>query len=486
MESLKIILILLFGGFLRLWRISEYLTFLGDEGRDALVVWKIATLKHLTLIGPPTSIGSMYLGPIYYYMMAPFLWLARFDPVGPAIMVALFAIATIYLVYLVGKEFFNSWTGLIAALFYAVSPVVIFHSRSSWNPNIMPFFALLFIYSLFKLVRKQDYRFLLVASFSLAVALQSHYLSLFLLPLCIWEWLVVLRKTKERKLYLLYSFYSALIFSLLFVAPLVWFDLRHNFMNIKALIYFIQNRESVGMGLRIVSRWADNLVFLFERLILAKEKIWAWPLIIFITISLVQWFKEEKDEIKRKNLKLLLAWLSFGLLGLAFYKKEIYDHYLGFLFPLPFLLTARALDFFLTKKTGRFLALILVVVLVFHNLYNCPLRFPPNRQLEKTKIISQKILAEGKDEPLNMALLAKQNYHVAYQYFVELWGGKVYKTDDKIAEQLYVVCEDEPCDPINHPLWEIASFGWAKVEKEWQFPWGVKLFKVIHNPSGKP
>ena len=476
--------ILLLASFLRLWRISEYMTFLGDEGRDSLVVWKIVTFQHLTLIGPPTSVGSMYLGPFYYYLMAPFLWIAQFNPVGPAIMVALFGVASVYLVYLIGKEFFNSRVGLIAALFYAISPVVITFSHSSWNPNIMPFFALLLIYSLFKLAREKKYHWLLVVSFSLAVALQSHYLGLLLIPLIIWEWIAVFRKTKETKHYILYTGYSILIFLILFAVPLIWFDLRHNFLNSRAFISFVQSRESTGLGIGIIKRLIDNLTFLFERLILVKEKRLVWPFIIFLSVSLIQWFREEKDKIKRKNFKLLFLWLGIGLLGLGFYKKEIYDHYLGFLFPLPFLLTAKALDFYFNKKMIKFLSLGLIIGLVLLNFYRCPLRFSPNRQLNRTKSVSRRILQEAGDQPVNMALIADKNYHAAYQYFVEVWGSKVYKADNKITEQLFVVCENELCEPIGHPLWEIASFGWAKIEKEWQFPWGTRLFKLIHNPEG--
>ena len=33
-----LLIILLIGAFLRLYRIGEYMTFLGDEGRDAIIV----------------------------------------------------------------------------------------------------------------------------------------------------------------------------------------------------------------------------------------------------------------------------------------------------------------------------------------------------------------------------------------------------------------------------------------------------------------
>src|SRR5476649_2693880 len=157
-----LVLILLLAAFLRLYRIEDYMTFLGDEGRDVLVAYNILH-GHLTLLGPTSSVGGFFLGPIYYYFMAPFLWLFNYNPVGPAVMVALFGIATVWLLYRFSSEFFNSKVGLIAACLYAISPLVIAYSRSSWNPNPLPFFALLCLYLLFKAVRKNSLKLFLVS-----------------------------------------------------------------------------------------------------------------------------------------------------------------------------------------------------------------------------------------------------------------------------------------------------------------------------------
>src|SRR5690348_281638 len=142
--------ILALAAYLRLYKIENYLTFLGDEGRDVLVVKRMIVEHKFTLLGPTASVGGFFLGPIYYYFMLPFLWAWRLNPVGPAIMVALFGIVTIGLLFKVGKDFFNVWVGLIASSLYALSPLVISYSRSSWNPNLVPFFSLLLIYLLWK------------------------------------------------------------------------------------------------------------------------------------------------------------------------------------------------------------------------------------------------------------------------------------------------------------------------------------------------
>jgi 4-amino-4-deoxy-L-arabinose transferase-like glycosyltransferase len=145
---LLLIAIILLAAFLRLYRISDYMTFLGDEGRDVLVAKGILE-GDFTLLGPRASAGDFFLGPAYYYMMAPWLWLFRYDPVGPAVMVALFGVATVFLIYLAGKKWFNERAGLIAAALYSVAPVIVTYSHSSWNPNVVPFFSLLTIYLLY-------------------------------------------------------------------------------------------------------------------------------------------------------------------------------------------------------------------------------------------------------------------------------------------------------------------------------------------------
>ena len=52
------------------------MTFLGAEGRDVIIVRTLLVKADPILIGPGTSVGGMYLGPLYYYFMAPFLLLA--------------------------------------------------------------------------------------------------------------------------------------------------------------------------------------------------------------------------------------------------------------------------------------------------------------------------------------------------------------------------------------------------------------------------
>src|SRR3989304_7725017 len=129
-DKIILIVILIIASFYRLYLIMDYMTFLGDEGRDVLVVYNILHGK-LTLLGPTSSVGGFFLGPIYYYFMAPFLFLFNYNPVGPAVMVGLIGTATVFLLYKICREFFNVRVAIFASILYAISPLVVAYSRPS-------------------------------------------------------------------------------------------------------------------------------------------------------------------------------------------------------------------------------------------------------------------------------------------------------------------------------------------------------------------
>ena len=166
-----LLLILILAAVLRFYKLPDYLQFLGDEGRDVLVVKRMIVNHEWTLLGPTASVGGFYTGPIYYYFMLPFLWLFQLNPVGPAVMAALFGLATIALIYYAGKIFLDEKAGLIAAFLVAISPKMIDISRFSWNPNPVPFFSLLSVVLLYLAAEKKKFIFTFLSIISLCEVL---------------------------------------------------------------------------------------------------------------------------------------------------------------------------------------------------------------------------------------------------------------------------------------------------------------------------
>ncbi len=154
-QLLLIILLVVVAAFLRFWQIRDYVVFLGDEGRDMLVMRRMIQDSRPVFIGPTASVGGFYLGPIYYWMAAPFLALSMFDPVGPSVMVALFGLGTVILLFKFLKETVGFYPALIASFLYATDPLIVRYSRSSWNPNPLPFFSLLLINFLYLAISRK-------------------------------------------------------------------------------------------------------------------------------------------------------------------------------------------------------------------------------------------------------------------------------------------------------------------------------------------
>jgi 4-amino-4-deoxy-L-arabinose transferase-like glycosyltransferase len=214
-----LIVILIVGAIFRLYRIGDYMEFLGDQGRDVVIIKDFWQNGNLFFIGPQTSIGNMYLGPWFYYLIAPSLLIANFNPIGPAIFIALLNILTIYLLYFVGNKWFSKSVGLISAFLFAISPVVIKYSNFIWNPNIMPLFSLLFVYFFFEGFKSKKFHYFIFASLSFVMVINSHYLGLALLPFTGIYWAYsffsyIRKKSKQLKPFLLNTLLAFIVFIL--------------------------------------------------------------------------------------------------------------------------------------------------------------------------------------------------------------------------------------------------------------------------------
>ncbi|MFZ2153355.1 MAG: glycosyltransferase family 39 protein [Microgenomates group bacterium] len=462
-----VISIIILAIFTRFYKIYDYAEFLGDQGRDVVIVSYFLKNGDLFFIGPQTSIGNMYLGPFYYYLfMVPGLLLSWFNPLGPALIVAALGVLTVFFVYHYSQEWFNTQTAIVASLLYALSPVVIKYSTFSWNPNIMPLFALLFIH--FILQKKYIY-----ASIAFIICLNSHFLALLLLPTALI--IMVYQKSFPVKELLI-----ALAIFLISLTPQILFDIKHQGQNINAFIHFFSQRETT---INLKPYKAIPLVVpLFNqvntRLLAGKDTNFGYLLsLIFLTLIVVDIFSQYRHRRPNIYLIALYLWLAISLVGLALYKQHIYDHYFGFIYPAVIIL----FSYLITRLPPLVFTPILILTISFSLIQN-PLRWPAPRQMATTLQITRSIVDSAGTEPFNFSLLAKMNYDPGYRYYFQLNDAPVQLLQNKITEQLFVVCEpfQIDCQPINNPEWSIAAFGWAKVDKQWEIN-GIKIFRLVHN-----
>jgi 4-amino-4-deoxy-L-arabinose transferase-like glycosyltransferase len=500
--------IVILAAFMRLYRISDYMTFLGDEGRDVLIAKSIIE-GNLTFLGPRSSAGDFFLGPAYYYMITPFLWLFKLDPVGPAVMVALVSVATVVLIYIVAKKFFDTRAALFAAALYAVSPLVLRYSHSSWNPNVLPFFALLMLYMTFKAIASaRPWKYFLFSGFLLGINMQLHYLAIFLaiimfLYIFFAEWLmnnrIKLFETIKHYLLVLVGF-------LIGFSPFIAFEVRHGFPNTQAIFGFIFKdtlTKQSEIGASYTGIITDVFFRIFARLLFdfpTPDKLMNFPLLtlqfwgllaMILSIAAIVYLFLSKNKFV---ILLLGLWLFLSVIFFGFYKKEIYDYLFTFIFPLPFLLMGNLMSRIYglgagskRKYIGTVASLILFIGMFSFLLSHHPFQNEPNRQRNQVKTIAEFVIDQTDNKPYNFALISGGNSDHAYRYYLEILGHKPVVIDNDmndpqrktVTDQLLVVCEDIPCKPLGNPLFDVAAFGRGAIVKDSNVS-VVKVYRLIH------
>ena len=465
--------ILLIGIFLRFYKLTGFVTFLGDQGRDAIIIKRILTGEHFPAVGPPTSIGQVYLGPFYYYFIAPWLLLFNFNPIGLAVSVAFFSSLYLLINYLIIKELFDKKIALISTILLSFSSVLIDFSRFSWNPNLLPLFTLLITYFVIKSLRTGKWYYFALSGAFLSFNIQLHYLALFLIPpiALIMGYFLINNFKNIKKI--IFNF-SLLIFNfLLFSFPLIVFDLRHNFLNSKL---FLALFKSSGTSFLTKSNsFFDSFYYLnLYSFNINLNKFFVYILLLFLFIILFTLIK------KRSNLKIFLFIFLITILGMSLYNGPKYPHYFGVLYPLYYVIVSYFIVFPKESVWQKYLTILFVFGFIFLNFQKYPyFHNPSNNQITLAKNVAQKIFNNVKKEKFTVTALPEKYSDSTYRYFLEVWKKRAIEKDslDK-ADELFVICEKKCIPIIGNPQWDIAYFAPNKIVGEWRVE-DVRIYKLI-------
>lgn len=442
-----IILILILASFLRLYRIQATMTFLEDEGRDMLIVKRMLDTKRPVLIGPQTSTGNMYLGPLYYYLITPALVLSNMQPIGPAIFIALSGILTVYLLYTLLRSWFGEKSALISTFLYATLPAIVSFSRNSWNPNLVPFATVLSLLFLNQLIFKKStskYSHWLGLGAVFGLLIQLHYMVIVFIA---WELLLVIVAYLKDLKKLFFGLSLSLIGFLIVMSPFIIFEFRNNFVNTQALTRFVLSKEEHTIRYQLpIWLWEQKVIkssgtsigsvlsksfFVDDSAKMPLTYIFS-GLVLLATI--VSWKKRNQYK------KIFPYILLFGpIFTLGIYQENIHPHYLAFLFPIIIL----SLGSLLTVKKIRPLACLFIIFIIFWTLPTTInyIKSGPTNQVEKSRQIALYISQEANGEPYNV-ISNSTTFTTPYQYFLSLAPNS---PSNSLEKTTFLICQDIPC-----------------------------------------
>lgn len=488
MEFIAILILILVASILRLWKIYDYQTFLGDEGRDALVLLNIVRDGKLTLLGPAASVGGFFLGPAYYYLVLPGFILSGLSPVGMSTEVALFGVATVVLLYVFIRHSLGPVPAFSATLLYSVSPVIVIFSRSSWNPNVMPFFALLIFICLYlSSIGKLQKTYIFAAGALFGLAVQSHYLGFLLSPAIF----ILISIFNFRKIsQLLTNYLLCLLGFIATFSPYLMFEIRHGFKNTQTIIEFI-TKPSGAVGVK-ENQYSTNLFNAISRLfsetgsIANKDAAVMIGLIcMFLAVVSVICLKSRKNSVNFYII--VVVWTVSGILGIGLYNGELYNYYFAFLFPIPVLLFSLAINLFSKSKPLTVIVIAVTLIISGYLLPKNHIFFPPSNQLKTANSVAEEVIRLSNSKPYNFALMATGNTDYAYRFFLEKNKFKPVPIENEITDQLIVVCEQKDCRYNLSPLPQILSFGPKQLDQEVDFiPGHIKIFRLVHESVVNP
>ncbi len=462
-----LVLIILLGFFLRVYRFPEYVQFLADQGRDAIILKRIVTLEHLPAIGPPTSLGQIYLGPFYYYFIAPWLLIFNFNPLGPAIGVLFFSTIFLIINYLIIKELIDKKTALFSTILISFSYILIEFSRFSWNPNLLPLFTLLTVYFFIKSLKTHQWYFYLLTGSFLSFVIQLHYLALFLIPSITLIYLFNF-KINNLKKYLLATF-GFIFFSL----PLLIFDLRHQFLNSKNFIKFFTETRTEQAN--YLNNFFESFKFLNQYLFNINFNFWLLLIILILLItSLISIFNS------RNNVKFFILIFLTSLFFYSFYNGPKHPHYFGILFPLYTVIISYFISFITNSLLEKFLAMIFISLFIFFNFqkYNF-LFYKGSNQVEHAKKVAEFINNKITSKKFNFAVQPDGWQEDSYLYFLELKNKRpLDRKKVEIGEEMFVICGNK-CDLYNTQSWNIKMFGDFRIDKKWNIE-NIEVYKLTH------
>lgn len=151
-----------------------------DQARDAYAVLDI--LKgHLKIIGPTTSTPGFFHGVLYYYIFAPFYFLAKGSPIGVGGFLRVTNVLGIVIIFFISRNLFNKKIGLIAAWLFAISFEQTQYALFLNHPSLAVISILIFYLGLSQLFFQNKKIGFLITMIGLGLSIQFELVLLYLL-----------------------------------------------------------------------------------------------------------------------------------------------------------------------------------------------------------------------------------------------------------------------------------------------------------------
>lgn len=342
-----------------------------DNSRDMNKIYKLFTYGELIWRGPVFSVVWGFLSPIYYYILAPFYWITNYHPLTPGSFSLFVNFITLLILYYVVKNIYNYKTALIVSVIYGFSFIIIKEGAYGLNPNLVPPFTVLFIYSLYKILISKKPLYLILLAFCSSMLISFHPGGVFALPSLLILYFIFKPKFKIKT-----WVSSVFTFGLFGVIPYAIVEKKFDLWNVKQIMkYFREGSVEAPVDVSFFQS-VLNFVYIYIKNISLVLFGNANPYFVVVTIFLfvlIFWLIRKKKykitEMDKIMLVILSSYLAtFGLILTFEASQTLTWWFHTSLIPVTVILLSR----YLSLLPNRFLysLSVLFIALNFYAFYS--------------------------------------------------------------------------------------------------------------------
>jgi 4-amino-4-deoxy-L-arabinose transferase-like glycosyltransferase len=412
---------------------------------------------------------------------------------GPVYVVAILGTLLIPLSYFLIRRVLPQFVALTTSFLLAFNVIAIQLSRFSWNPNIAPFFSLIWLYSLWMTqIGKLKYWFLV--ALSVAILAQLHYVTLIVLVPSLFVWMQQLFKYRKEKTqiksFLFVTLISAFIL-ILSTLPLILFDLKNGGINVRAFASIIHgddafavDQEKTERVVQIIGQTRARSAHVMTELFFGQQQSIGVLLAFTVLVALALSIYNERNKKIYSAISVALITVLVSIIALSIYKNDVYNHYIAFLIPVICLLYAYLL--YKIWLMGRSNKIVVLAFLLFYFVGSLgQISFQPNgpslNQLRKTANAIHELIAPNEIYALLLLSQTKDTYGMNYRYYASLIRDKKPIGPEFLdqASSMIVIQEDRELDnPLSLPLYELLVFNVATPSAQIEIENGPIIYKL--------
>lgn len=317
------------------YKLESWATFGWDQIDNAWGAARIILAHKYPLLGMVAKGNSgIYMGPLYYYLIAVFYFFTRLDPIASPILAGCTALFSFWVIYNVSRRLFNEKVALISCFIYTFSSSIIQAERIQWPVNFIAPLSLLIFYFLYKVLTGET-KYAVHLAAAIGLSFHIHFTSIFY-PIIVLFAIPFISIKKSSWKYILLSMPAFFVF---FIPQAIYYVQAKTAGNINNYSSYFQTYYH-GFHLRRMLQLSFDAFIKFQSILEKPYTMLRNAVFLYIPLFFLAYRKKQKNKNSLKLFYLIGLWILVPWIVFTTYSGEISDYYFSLQLYLAIILFA--------------------------------------------------------------------------------------------------------------------------------------------------